>query len=89
MGVISTQVTHRTDGRPMPSNHRRNAFKQRDVVRAMRSAEAAGFAVGGVEVVTRDGTTIRVLAKDAAKLANSGSDLDHWIEMRGKNAGET
>jgi hypothetical protein len=43
----------------------RNFFKQRDVTRAVRSARAAGLAVGGIEVVTKDGTTIRILAKDA------------------------
>jgi hypothetical protein len=43
----------------------RNFFKQRDVTRAVRSARAAGLAVGGVEVVTKDGTTIRILAKNA------------------------
>ena len=41
----------------------RNFFKQRDVTRAVRSARAAGLAIGGVELVTKDGTTIRILAK--------------------------
>ena len=41
----------------------RNFFKQRDVTRAVRSARAAGLAIGGVEVVTKEGTTIRILAK--------------------------
>jgi hypothetical protein len=54
-------------------------FKQRDVVRAMRSAEAAGLTIGGVEVVTKDGTIIRVLGKDAA---GHGNDLDNWIAKR-------
>jgi hypothetical protein len=35
-------------------------FKQKDVVRAMRSAEKGGLVIGHVEVVTKDGTTIRV-----------------------------
>jgi len=48
----------------MASNHPRNPFKQRDVTRAVRSAEAAGLRIGGVEVVTKDGVTIRVLAKN-------------------------
>jgi hypothetical protein len=48
------------------------AFKQSDVVRAVKSAEAAGIKVESVEIVTQDGTTIRVLGKrdaaaDAAK----------------------
>jgi hypothetical protein len=47
----------------------RNVFRQRDVVRAIRSAEAGGLAIGGVEVVTRDGTTIRILSKGAAEHA--------------------
>jgi hypothetical protein len=45
--------------------------------------------LGGVEVVTRDGTTIRVLAKDAAKLANSGSHLDEWLANGRKDARPT
>ena len=43
----------------------RNLFKQRDVTRAVRSARAAGLDIGGVEVVTKEGTTIRILAKNA------------------------
>jgi len=35
-------------------------FRQLDIVRAMRSAEKGGLDIGHVEVVTRDGTTIRV-----------------------------
>ena len=31
----------------------------------MRSARAAGLDIGGVEVVTKEGTTIRILAKNA------------------------
>jgi hypothetical protein len=50
---------------PSPPSVRRgrNFFKQRDVTRAVRSARAAGLAIGAVEVVTKDGTTIRILAK--------------------------
>jgi hypothetical protein len=60
-----------TDRRQMAPSSRpvirrgRNFFKQRDVTRAVRSARAAGLAIGGVEVVTKDGTTIRILAKSA------------------------
>jgi hypothetical protein len=56
-----------SNGPCTPSTVRRgrNFFKQRDVTRAVRSARAAGLAVGGIEVVTKDGTTIRILAKDA------------------------
>ena len=62
----------------------RNFFKQRDVTRAVRSVRAAGLAVGGVEVVTKDGTTIRILSKDTAE--HGGNDLDNWIAKRGKDA---
>jgi hypothetical protein len=57
----------------------RNFFKQRDVTRALRSARAAGLAIGGIEIVTKDGVTIRILAKDAA---GHGNDLDDWIAKR-------
>jgi hypothetical protein len=59
---------------------RRHPFKRRDVERAMKSAKAEGLEIGAVEVVTRDGTTIRVFGK----AAGSNSDLDNWL--RGKNA---
>ena len=59
----------------------RNFFKQRDVTRAVRSARAAGLSVGGVEVVTKDGTTIRILSKDTAE--HGSNDLDNWIAKRG------
>jgi hypothetical protein len=62
----------------------RNFFKQRDVTRAVRSAQAAGLAIGGVEVVTKDGTTIRVLSKDPVD--HGGNDLDNWAAKRGKDA---
>ena len=62
----------------------RNFFKQRDVTRAARGAQAAGVAIGGLEVVTKDGTTIRILSRDTAE--HGGNDLDSWIAKRGKDA---
>jgi hypothetical protein len=51
---------------PHPVTRRgRNIFKQRDVARAVRSVQAAGIAVGGVELLTKDGTTIRILTESA------------------------
>jgi hypothetical protein len=44
---------------------RRHPFKRRDVERAMKSARAEGLEIGAVEVVTHDGTRIRVFGKDA------------------------
>jgi len=41
-------------------------FRQLDIVRAMKSAERGGLAIGHVEVVTKDGTTIRVFGTSAA-----------------------
>jgi hypothetical protein len=57
---------------PPVGKRSRDPFKQRDVVRAMKSAEKAGLAIGGVEVVTKDGVTIRILAKEHA-----GSGIGH------------
>jgi len=54
------------------------------VTRAVRSVQAAGVSIGGVEVVTKDGTTIRILSKDTAE--HGGNDLDNWIAKRGKDA---
>ena len=65
----------------------RNFFKQRDVTRVVRSARAAGLAVGGLEVVTKDGTTIRILSRDTAEHSGGDNDLDAWIAKREKDAG--
>jgi hypothetical protein len=44
-----------------------NPFKQKDVVRTMRSARAGGMeSIDCVEVTTKDGTTIRVFGKGAS-----------------------
>ena len=69
----------------------RNFFKQRDVTRAVRSARAAGLSIGGLEVVTKDGTTIRVLGKNGeeAEHTDGRKDLDNWIANRPKDASPT
>ena len=59
----------------------RNFFRQRDVTRAVRSAQAAGLAVGGVEVVTKDGTTIRILATE--KTSENPWDEVHAADTNG------
>jgi hypothetical protein len=48
--------------RPVPPRGK-SRFRQADLAKAIRSAEAAGFKIGGVEVA-RDGT-IRILPKSA------------------------
>lgn len=55
--------------RKRPGSH--NLFKQKDVVRAMRSAKAGGLAIGGVEVITKDGVTIRILAKNETEQSDT------------------
>ena len=64
----------------------RNFFKQRDVTRVVRSTRAAGLPIGGVEVVTKDGTTIRILPKNTAEHAEGDNDLDAWMSKREKDA---
>ena len=41
----------------------KTTFKQCDVERAVRAAKAVGLVVSVVEVVTPDGTTIRICGK--------------------------
>ena len=60
-------------------NAYRSIFKQKDVVRAMKSAEKGGLAIGRVEVVTKDGTTIRVFGKETASKPN---EFDSWMAKR-------
>jgi hypothetical protein len=60
---------------PLPPSVRRGrtVFRQRDVTRAVRSARAAGLAISGVEVVTKDGTTIRILAETPERTDAAGN----------------
>jgi len=57
-------MTHNESGERRVRHH---PFKRRDVERAMKSARAEGMDIGAVEVVTRDGTRIRVLGKNPAE----------------------
>ena len=56
----------------------RVSFKQADVVRAVKSAQAAGLTVHVVEVVTPDGVTIRVSGPhcEESKTLAPADDLD-------------
>jgi hypothetical protein len=45
-----------------------NLFKRNDLMRAVRAARDAGVPVAGVEVVCKDGTTIRVFGGNVAQL---------------------
>ena len=60
----------------------RGLFRKYNYVKAVRSHQAAGLEVGGVEI-TPDGT-IRVLSKDAARHDN-GTDLENWMAKRNAN----
>ncbi len=51
------------------------AFKQRDVMRALRAARAAGFDVAQIEIA-KDGKIIVVTGKPEAQDAGP---LDRWI----------
>jgi hypothetical protein len=56
-------------------------FKFKDVVRAMRSAKAGGMeSIDAVEVVTKDGTTIRVFGK-AGERSAAAHDGNPWDEV--------
>jgi hypothetical protein len=66
--------------RQKPALRGLNPFKQRDVMRTIRSAEAAGLAVAAVEIVTKDGVTIRVVGK-RAKDAPAESPPNPWDQV--------
>ena len=53
----------------------KTTFKQADVVRAVKSAKAAGMKVETIEVVTADGTTIRVCGKREACNSNPWDEV--------------
>jgi hypothetical protein len=50
-------------------------FKQADVVRTVKSAQAAGLTVHVVEVVTPDGVTIRVSGPRCAATRNPWDEV--------------
>jgi len=52
----------------------------------VRSARAAGLPIGRLEVVTKDGTIIRILPKNTAEHSGGDNDLDAWIAKREKDA---
>ena len=55
-----------------------NLFKRNDVMRAIKSARDAGVPVAGVEVVCKDGTTIRVFGENAAQLQAAADNPTGW-----------
>jgi hypothetical protein len=53
-------------------------FKQRDVVRAVRAARAAGVAIGRVDIDLSTGKISIISAHDSAK----DNPLDRWVASR-------
>jgi hypothetical protein len=64
------------------SSRRPCAFRQRDIVRAVRGAEAAGVDIGRVDI---DPLTGKISIVPAAAVKNH-SELDRWLEERRDNA---
>jgi hypothetical protein len=63
-------------------SRRPSAFKQRDVARAVRGAEAAGIRVARVDI---EPSTGRISIVPAGILAND-SELDRWLKEQPQNA---
>ena len=53
----------------------KTTFKQCDVERAVKAAKAVGLVVSAVEVVTKDGTTIRICGQRDATAANPWDEV--------------
>jgi len=53
----------------------KTTFKQCDVERAVKAAKAVGLVVSTVEVVTKDGTTIRICGQRDATAANPWDEV--------------
>ena len=55
-----------------------NLFKRNDVMRAVNAARDAGVPVASVEIVTNDGTIIKVHGPDA----HHDQSLDTWLQRK-------
>jgi hypothetical protein len=58
------------------------AFKQRDIARAVRGAEAAGVKIARVDIEPNSGRISIV----AVGVSTNDSELDRWIEGHPQNA---
>ena len=58
-----------------------NLFRRNDVMRAIKCAQDSGLPVAGVEIVTKDGTVIRVTGPDASSTSND-QPLDKWLKEK-------
>jgi hypothetical protein len=67
---------------PAGSRPRRCAFKQRDIARAVRGAEAAGIEIGRVDINPVTGKISIVPATEP----KNDSELDRWLEGQPPNA---
>jgi len=70
---------------------RSSTFKQADVKRAVSAARAAGITDPRIEIVTPNGTVIRVTGEQNAPSKSSaenaeGNPLDRWILNRADKA---
>jgi hypothetical protein len=61
------------------------AFRQRDIVRAVRGAEAAGVDIGRMDIDPSTGKISIVPAADLKK----HTELDRWLEEHRENARST
>jgi hypothetical protein len=58
------------------------AFRQRDIVRAVRGAEAAGVKIARVDIEPNTGTISIV----PASISTNDSELDRWLKEQPQNA---
>ena len=61
---------------------RRCAFKQRDIARAVRGAEAAGVKIARVDIEPKTGRISIV----PAGVSTNDSELDRWLKGQPQNA---
>jgi hypothetical protein len=68
-GLLPAVIPNHFDSREdLVGRRSENLFKRNDVMRAIKSARDAGVPVAGVEVVCKDGTTIRVFGENVTQL---------------------
>jgi hypothetical protein len=63
-------------------------FRQRDLVRALKGAKAAGIEVAQVEI-DKAGKIVIVTGRPTIEQTGTGDDINEWDQINGHNQNQT